>query len=162
MFCRLFKEKLYEKLSVTDQSITKDMVFLDSDDLPKISVLIRKVKSSKNVVFILTKGVLSRPWCLLELVTAIRDGKNIIPVRLMNQTRGFDFEQAGMWVSNLCYMLEEMNPGAIGVLKNVGVEIEEAQDAVKKLLDVVAVEVNTAFPERVLNAQFEMIVEKLV
>ena len=162
MLCRLFKEKLYEKLNVMDQSITKDMVFLDSDNLPKISVLRRKVRSSRNFVFILTKGVLLHPWCLLELVTAIREGKNIIPVKLVHETRGFDFKQAGMWVSNLCRMLEVNNPGAIGVLKNEGVEIEEAQEAVKQLLDVVAIEVNTSFPEIVLNAQFEMIVQKLV
>ena len=162
MFCRLFKEKLYEKLSVTDQSITKDMVFLDSDNLPKISVLRRKVRVSRNFVFILTKGVLSRPWCLLELVTAIREGKNIISVKLMNETRGFDFKQAGMWGSDLHHMLEVNNPGAIGVLKNEGVEIQEAQEAVKQLLDIVSIEVNTAFPEIVLKAQFELIVQKLV
>ena len=80
----------------------------------------------------------------------------------MNPTRGFDFKQARMWVSNLCYMLEKMNPEMIRVLKNDSVEIDEAQDAVKQLLDVVAVEVNTAFLERMLNTQFEMIVEKLV
>eukprot|EP00427_Karlodinium_veneficum_P031234 CAMPEP_0169191634 /NCGR_PEP_ID=MMETSP1016-20121227/5179_1 /TAXON_ID=342587 /ORGANISM="Karlodinium micrum, Strain CCMP2283" /LENGTH=147 /DNA_ID=CAMNT_0009267907 /DNA_START=88 /DNA_END=528 /DNA_ORIENTATION=+ len=45
-------------------------VFLDSEDLTDLSGLQEHVINSKNLVLLLTPGVLYRPWCLVEIVTA--------------------------------------------------------------------------------------------
>ena len=101
------------RLHQQDEHISKHKVFLDSDNLPKISVLMDKVHSSRNVVFILTRGFLTRPWCLLELATAIRERKTLIPVRLMNASSGFDFQQARNCVHNLETELAATHPGQL-------------------------------------------------
>jgi len=58
----------------------KAPIFLDSDELFDLNGLLDAVRASTNVVILLTPNVLSRPWCLLELVTAVRCGANIVPV----------------------------------------------------------------------------------
>ncbi|CAM9469457.1 unnamed protein product, partial [Heterosigma akashiwo] len=50
--------------------ISDDDIFLDSDNLHKITVLLQEVKNTDNLVVLLTKEILTRPWCLLELWTA--------------------------------------------------------------------------------------------
>ena len=148
------------RLHQQDEHISKHKVFLDSDNLPKISVLMDKVRSSRNVVFILTRGFLTRPWCLLELATAICESKTLIPVRLMNASRGFDFQQARNCVHNLETELAATHPGAIDAIRKEGFTVDEVQAAIAILLDIVAVELNISLPEGVVNAQYQEIFNK--
>merc|ERR1719157_311183 len=47
-------------------------IFLDSEDLTDLVLLMEAVQKSHNLVLILTKGVLTRPWCLVEIVVAVQ------------------------------------------------------------------------------------------
>jgi len=60
------------------QSMTNP-VFLDSSSLTDLRSLRDKVVSSHNFVVLLTPGVLTRPWCLVEIVTAVQSDVNIVP-----------------------------------------------------------------------------------
>lgn len=66
-------------------------VFLDIEDLKDLSDLKRHVARSHNIVLLLTPGVLTRPWCLLEIVTAIRHKAHVLPVRVEEPGVGFEF-----------------------------------------------------------------------
>ena len=156
------KDKLFEKLKKKDPYITKDKLFLDSDNLPRLSVLLEQVKKTRNVIFILTKGFFSRPWCLLELVIATKEGKNLVPVKLVSGQRGFDFTRQRQYTEELSSYLDEANPGAVQSVKEQGFEIEEVQVAIRKLMDIIAVELNFSNPEPVLDAQFDVIISKLI
>eukprot|EP01051_Picozoa_sp_SAG22_P016608 SAG22_NODE_2376_length_2642_cov_11.644514_3_plen_104_part_00 len=46
-------------------------VFLDSDDLMDLRTLLEAVRNSDVVVLFQTQRLLERPWCLLEIWTAI-------------------------------------------------------------------------------------------
>merc|ERR1712012_549996 len=46
-------------------------IFLDSEDLYDLEDLQARVRQSHNLVLLLTHRVLSRPWVLVELVTAV-------------------------------------------------------------------------------------------
>ena len=48
-----------------------ERVFLDSDDLHDLSRLKDHVRESKCLLLLQTRSVLTRLWCLVELVTAI-------------------------------------------------------------------------------------------
>ena len=49
-------------------------VFLDSDDLSNLQVLKDAVAQSEVIVLIQSRGVLERPWCLIEILTALELG----------------------------------------------------------------------------------------
>ena len=46
-------------------------VFLDSEDLVDLLTLKEHVQNSHNLMLLLTNNVLLRPWCLVEIVTAL-------------------------------------------------------------------------------------------
>jgi len=58
-------------------------VFLDSEDLHDLENLQERVKYSHNLLFLLSKNVLSRPWVVLELCTALEANVRIVPVQLV-------------------------------------------------------------------------------
>merc|ERR1712159_329940 len=57
-------------------------VFVDSEDLEDLARLQAHVEGSTNILILLTPGLLSRPWCLLEFVTAVRNNITIVPVEI--------------------------------------------------------------------------------
>eukprot|EP00427_Karlodinium_veneficum_P067068 CAMPEP_0169317752 /NCGR_PEP_ID=MMETSP1017-20121227/6888_1 /TAXON_ID=342587 /ORGANISM="Karlodinium micrum, Strain CCMP2283" /LENGTH=471 /DNA_ID=CAMNT_0009411917 /DNA_START=1 /DNA_END=1413 /DNA_ORIENTATION=- len=64
-------------------------LFLDSEDLSDLEQLKEHVKQSHNIVLLLTREVLLRPWCLVEIVTAVQ---HRIPVKLVTvQKKGNEF-----------------------------------------------------------------------
>lgn len=60
-------------------------------DLKDLSDLKRHVAMSHNLVLLLTRGVLTRPWCLLEIVTATKAGAQVLPVKVDEPGEGFEF-----------------------------------------------------------------------
>ena len=66
-------------------------VFLDSDDLLDLRKLCKQVLESDVVILLLTKGVLTRPWCLIELYHAITNG---VPIVTVNVADAFPFDFA--------------------------------------------------------------------
>jgi len=60
----------------------ESLVFLDSEDLRDLTTLRDHVINSRNLVLLLTPGVLMRPWCLMEIITAMNHGVQIVPVEI--------------------------------------------------------------------------------
>ena len=54
------------------ETISGRCCFLDSDDLKDLSQLTKHVRDSEVLVLVQTKSVRTRPWVLIELVTAVR------------------------------------------------------------------------------------------
>eukprot|EP00966_Prymnesium_polylepis_P185201 4292401-Prymnesium_polylepis.1 len=68
-------------------------VFLDSSALNDLRQLVTEGVHQSDVILLLaTKGVLLRPWCLIELLEASRKGIPIIIVQIANG--GFDVAEA--------------------------------------------------------------------
>ena len=63
------------------ETISGRCCFLDSDDLKDLSQLTKHVRDSEVLVLVQTKSVLTRPWVLIELVTAVRAGIYTVPYR---------------------------------------------------------------------------------
>ena len=70
---RYVKEKLQEKL--------QQPIFIDSDDLYDLRSLLEDVKQSGVLVLLQSSGVLTRPWCLLEIATALARDHNGLEVK---------------------------------------------------------------------------------
>ena len=71
-------------------------LFLDSDNLENLKNLSNDVKKSKVLVALLSKGYLTRPYCLLELYTAITNDIPIVPVVIVGG--GYDFKNANKFL----------------------------------------------------------------
>ena len=127
---RRVKDKLVEVLGVPDSE-----VFLDSDDLMDLRDLLEHVKTSDVLLLFQTKSVLQRPWCLLELYTAIQEGVPIVPLQIAGLTNyEYEFAAAQTLLENLEVELEKVNPGAGARIVEYGVPLAELQ---KTLLDAI-------------------------
>ena len=107
--------------------------FLDSDDLKDLRELTEHVRKSEVLVLIQSSGVLKRPWCLLELVTAIDAGIPIVGVALTSGPYAYDFRAA----SEILRALGEpgqLDDDAVALLEGQGVSLD---DAARKLSSVI-------------------------
>lgn len=66
-------------------------VFLDTSDLDDLSYLQGAVEKSQNLLVLLTPQFFSRPWCLVEIVTAVRNSLNLVPVTIQRPGLNFEF-----------------------------------------------------------------------
>lgn len=61
-------------------------IFLDSDQLHNLTALLEDhVPKSEVLVVLQTTGILTRPWCLLEIITAIKRDVPIVTVNVQGQ-----------------------------------------------------------------------------
>ena len=77
--------------------------FIDTVELDKITTqtLVEAVENSKVLVLLLTKQVLTRPWCLLEIHCAIENGVPIVPVLIVHQSDTYSYGGAAHYLKNL-------------------------------------------------------------
>merc|ERR1712048_833244 len=112
-------------------------VFLDSENLRDIDQLGQHVRQSHNVVLLLTEKLLTRAWCLVEIVTAVRERVALVPVLVDKPGQGpFQFPD------NVFY--QKMSEGtlldldAIKLLSNCDIELSDVCRCVKEVFRNIA------------------------
>ena len=95
---RYVKEKLQEKL--------QQPIFIDSDDLHVLTKLKTHVCQSDVLVLVQTRSVLTRPYCLVELITACKHGVPIVGVCVSNGPNPYNRVEAEASLSDLDETLE--------------------------------------------------------
>ena len=110
-------------------------VFLDSSSLNDLRKLVSDgVHKSDSIVLLATKGVLTRPWCLIELLEATRQHIPIIIVHV--QGGGFDTDKARRFANGLEGEMASINPSALALLhENIGPDLHELKEACFGALD---------------------------
>lgn len=95
-------------------------VFLDSKELSDLRFLQDAVLASQVVVLLQTKELLYRPFCLVEIYTALRNRIPIVPVLL--EGSGYDFAASQKFLDSpdFAAALDEHNPGASEELRRQG------------------------------------------
>ena len=87
-------------------------VYLDSSNLADLrSLFYGGVHASEVFVLLLSEGVLTRPWCLLEVREAAQMGKPIVLLELKGKR--FSFDDAFALLADLENELPSRNPEAI-------------------------------------------------
>ena len=92
-----------------------------ADDLNDLRLLLEHVKDTAVLVLLQSKGVLTRPWVILELFTALT---NNVPVVSLNVHTAFLYDY-GTAMDFLLHFDEEIdiaNPGAAELLIEQGVD----------------------------------------
>ena len=98
----------------------REKCFLDSDDLRDLTRLQQHVAESRCVVLVQSTSVLQRPYCLLELITAIEEGVPIVGVTLVSgsASHAYEFAAAARFLSQLAR-------ARVGVVEH-GVDLTDA------------------------------------
>ena len=96
-------------------------VFLDSDDLSDLRNLLNHVKQSEVLVLLQSKGVLTRPWVIMELHTAITHDVPIVALNVQNHAP-YDYATASEFLLHFDQDIEVANPGAAQLLIDMGID----------------------------------------
>lgn len=112
-------------------------VFLDSDNLNNLEDLQKHVKAAHNLVVLLTKGVLSRPWVLVEIVTAMREGVRVLLVKVTKAGCEFEFPDDNFYtgLQNGTFLNEEDQD----VIRRCEITLTEIIRALKDMFQKIAV-----------------------
>jgi hypothetical protein len=142
-----------------------DMVFLDSDDLRDLGKLREHVQQSRCLVLVQTRKVLTRPYCILELLTAIESQIPIVCVTVGGKPQeiAYNYEEMTKLMMWMDTELEQWNPGAADVLRDHG--YEDLTDVAYRLSTIVpktiSVQLNTGDSRNRLHASIQDVVNAM-
>lgn len=148
----LIRAELEHLMSLDPRSISKSFetpIFLDSEDLQDLNVLQDRVLRSHNVVLLLTKGVLSRPWVLMEIVTAVSAGIRVLPVEVLKPGSSFVYPNEAFFQS-----LAEgriFDRGDAQLLNDSDISLDEVEHALRHVFQRIAVPYS---PHRAKNIRY--------
>ena len=148
---RYVKEKLQEKL--------QQPIFIDSDDLHVLTKLKTHVCQSDVLVLVQTKSVLTRPYCLVELITACKHGVPIVGVCVSNGPNPYNRVEAEASLSDL---EETLEPGDQEQLRSYGIhDLGEASYLLSCIPKIISVPIDFSASENVLEATFVDLKDKI-
>ena len=116
-------------------------IFLDSDDLQDLRLLLEHVKASDVLVLLQTKSVFERPWVIMELHTAIMHNVPIVALNISN-SYPYDFDAALDFLTHFETEIDVANPDAASFLVDHGVD---PLDVAWRLSTVLPSIISTAF-----------------
>jgi len=99
---RLIKDRVQSKLQASKADYTK--VFLDVDNALRLDELEGYVKASRVLILLLTKDVLTRPWVLVELASALLWRIPIVTIHVAE----YDFGRVRHQLENLSPQCEDI------------------------------------------------------
>lgn len=114
----------------------KSPVFLDSENLVDLTKLQKSLACSYNLVVLLTPGVFTRPWCLVELCQSVRNKANLLPVEIQRPGMHFVYPNAAFY--------EKLRTGALlddagwSLLQAESVDKEELEEAIRAICKKIA------------------------
>lgn len=112
-------------------------IFLDSEDLVDLQELQKRVRNSHNVALLLSKKVLTRPWVLVEVATAVSSNVRVLPVQLLRIGNEFDFPDESFYQSLL--LGELLDAGGAEVLRQSGYTPQMVVDALREVFRRISV-----------------------
>ena len=122
-----------------------------------------EAKKMRVMIVLISRSYLTRPWCLIELYTAIKQGIKIITT-IVTEIDGFTFNEGKNMIVGLTpKSLLEQCSNIKETLEKEGVDIEDMTSTiVKGLQNVIAQELNLNANNEILNAQIRVIMNKVI
>jgi len=157
----LLLESLDKVIQQDDKSPAADFespVFLDSETLNDLSSLNKHVIQSHNIVVLLTSKVFTRPWCIVELVLAIRAGTHIVPCEIQRPGLHYTYPDEGFF--NMLAAGQILTPEDMQVLRNEGVTLKDAEDAIRHIAKLIAVTFSPHKSLKIRTAEAQALLER--
>jgi len=170
---RLIKTQFIVHFQQSGIKVLDEVLFLDSDNLHNLEALTWEVKQSVNFLLLLTAGVFTRPWCLVEMVTAMQSGCRIIPIHLKDTNFEFDFRTKPSYCKDFIKAMKEyysqsikdndevesIVEGCIKEINEAGVQTDDVQKCIEVVLKLIAKPLHlSSMSQVVLSAEVSDIV----
>eukprot|EP00440_Ansanella_granifera_P056457 gb/GFBE01061194.1/.p1 GENE.gb/GFBE01061194.1/~~gb/GFBE01061194.1/.p1 ORF type:complete len:1132 (+),score=180.02 gb/GFBE01061194.1/:1-3396(+) len=159
----LMQENLHRLLTDSSKDIINEFqapVFLDSENLQNLGDLKQHVLHSHNFLLLLTKGVLKRPWCLLEIVLAVRCKANILPVILETDRPENSFTFPDDQYYRRVLDGEELDQDAFDFLEEQEVTLEELEFSLREVFSNIAVSFSPHKSTTIRQAELQQVMSK--
>lgn len=131
-------ERLIQEDPASPGHDLKSPIFLDTEDLSDLNQLQGHVRKSHNLVLLLSTGVLTRPWVLIEIVTALKAGVRVVPVEV--QRPGMSFEYPNEDYFKRVRNGKELNEQCESMLlEKGGINLRELEQALRQVFARIAV-----------------------
>lgn len=156
---RILKTELVKRLRAKEEQI-----FLDSDNLFDLRELLHSVAQSDAIVLLYTAGVLSRPWCLLELQAAAKSNTPLILVRVANSFEA-DPSEIRTILDELPTFVDKHNPNAVATLAENKTDVHAIATDIRDIFTAAAEHPLTYDPHQsatVMQAQMQSLAAALV
>lgn len=121
------------------------------------------------LVLLQTKGVLTRPWCLIELYQALKANVPIVAVNMQSMAFPYDYGEAAEILNTLASptgKLAGINPGAHAVITGPDggyTDLQDMQDLLSATIPkLISKTYNSSGTSRMIGAQIEDIVETML
>ena len=142
-----------------EERLNLGLVFLDSDDLLDLTQLKEHVRQSTCILLIQTRSVLTRPWCIVELITAIEAGVPIIGVSITSGTAPYDH---GVAAEFMTFMDSRLDADTQEKLVALGIDPSDAAFVLSSTLpNIISVPLNMNESRGVLSARVDDIVASM-
>eukprot|EP00927_Polykrikos_kofoidii_P058713 TRINITY_DN5341_c0_g1_i7.p1 TRINITY_DN5341_c0_g1~~TRINITY_DN5341_c0_g1_i7.p1 ORF type:complete len:936 (+),score=143.45 TRINITY_DN5341_c0_g1_i7:150-2957(+) len=133
-------------------------VFVDSEDLDDLTTLTSHVAQSECLVLMLTTGVLLRPWCLIELVTAYKSQVLIVPVEVQSRRLKYVYPDEEFY--------KKFRTGSIpsedeNILRDAGISLEDCVTAIKYTFTKIACPFSPHKSKAIREAEMLEIVQRI-
>jgi hypothetical protein len=138
-------------------------VYLDSDNLLDLRQLLDGVQQSDVLVLFQTRSLLSRPWVILEIFTAIQHQIPIVTVRVQGLGAApYDFEDAQRFLDNFTVELERRNPGAGKMITDNGFDLASVGEELRRVVpSIISKDYTPSASANVLHAQILDLVQAM-
>ena len=141
------------------EAVLGERCFLDSDDLMDLSRLQEHVRESNCILLLQTRSVLTRPWCLIELMTAIESRVPIVGVSITSGQSPYDFAESTHFMTHLDKLLD---PDTRAKLLALGADTTDmAYLLANTLPNIISVPLNMNESRTVLSARVADIVRAM-
>jgi len=148
---------LCEELDMQTDCLQRTRIFLDSEDLYDLEDLQQHVRGSNNLVVMLTKNVLTRPWVLVEIVTAVQAGVRLVPVQLVKPGESFVFPQDTFYTDLLQGRF--LDESGHELLKQHSIKLQDVESALRELFKKIAVPYSPHRPESIRKAEVKALLK---
>merc|ERR1712032_1093966 len=133
-------------------------VFIDTENLRDLTELGEHVQRSHNLVLLLTKGVLKRPWCLLEILTAVNSGVRIVPVEIQRKDMQFEYPDDAFFQRLLDG--RELDPDATNPIGSEGFNLASLEQALRHVFKRIALPFSPHKTTNVREAELQDILKQ--
>eukprot|EP00448_Togula_jolla_P027826 CAMPEP_0170652904 /NCGR_PEP_ID=MMETSP0224-20130122/47136_1 /TAXON_ID=285029 /ORGANISM="Togula jolla, Strain CCCM 725" /LENGTH=424 /DNA_ID=CAMNT_0010984767 /DNA_START=342 /DNA_END=1616 /DNA_ORIENTATION=+ len=135
-------------------------VFLDSEDLKDLRQIKAEVKRSENLLILLTPGLLYRPWCLLEIVIAVENEVNLLPVVIERPGVTFQFPTQEFYDG--LHDGRSISPEAMELIQREGNTPDQLERAIRQVFLQIALPFSPHKSARIRQAELKDILKHCV
>eukprot|EP00927_Polykrikos_kofoidii_P061718 TRINITY_DN5655_c0_g1_i2.p1 TRINITY_DN5655_c0_g1~~TRINITY_DN5655_c0_g1_i2.p1 ORF type:complete len:1184 (-),score=202.56 TRINITY_DN5655_c0_g1_i2:24-3482(-) len=134
-------------------------VFLDSEDLSNLETLQEHVKNSHNILLLLTTGVLTRPWVLVEIATATRNGVPVLPLEIRKPSNDFRFPDEKFYLDLVDGNL--LPKSSMQVLNACKITLWEVETSIKKVFNRISFPYSPHRPAAFRTAEVQAVLKEI-